>query len=41
MSLGKPIIVGATDATELLLEDEQITMDVMRGLVYRGWVNLG
>ena len=41
MTLGKPIIVGATDATELLLEDEQITMDVMRGLVYRGWVNLG
>ena len=41
MSLGKPIIIGAVDATELLLEDEQITMDVMRGLVYRGWVNLG
>lgn len=41
LSLGKPVIVGATDATELLLEDEQITMDVMRGLVYRGWVNLG
>ena len=41
MTLGKPIIVGATDATELLLEDEQITLDVMRGLVYRGWVNLG
>lgn len=41
MTLGKPIILGATDATELLLEDEQITMDVMRGLVYRGWVNLG
>ncbi len=41
MTLGKPIIVGAADATELLLEDEQITMDVMRGLVYRGWVNLG
>ena len=41
MTLGKPIIVGATDATELLLEDEQITMAVMRGWVYRGWVNLG
>ena len=41
MTLGKPIIVGAADATELLLEDEQITIDVMRGLVYRGWVNLG
>ena len=41
MTLGKPVIVGATDATELLLEDEQITVDVMRGLVYRGWVNLG
>lgn len=41
MSLGKPIIIGAAGATELLLEDEQITMDVMRGLVYRGWMNLG
>ena len=41
LSLGKPVIVGAADATELLLEDEQITVDVMRGLVYRGWVNLG
>jgi pyruvate kinase len=41
MTLGKPVIVGAADATELLLEDEQITVDVMRGLVYRGWVNLG
>ena len=41
MSLGTPTIIGAADATELLLEDEQITMDVMRGLVYRGWVNLG
>ena len=41
LALGKPVIVGAADATELLLEDEQITMDVMRGLVYRGWVNLG
>ena len=41
MTLGKPVIVGVANATELLLEDEQITVDVMRGLVYRGWVNLG
>lgn len=41
MTLGKPVIVGAAGATELLLDDEQITVDVMRGLVYRGWVNLG
>ena len=41
LTLGKPVIVGAAEATDLLLEDEQITMDVMRGLVYRGWVNLG
>lgn len=41
LSLGKPVIVGATDATDVLIEDEQITMDVMRGLVYQGWVNLG
>jgi pyruvate kinase len=41
LSLGKPVIVGANDATELLLEDEQVTVDVLRGTVYRGWVNLG
>jgi perosamine synthetase len=33
--------IGASDATQLLLEDEQITMDIMRGLIFRGWVNLG
>ncbi|MDR3561146.1 MAG: pyruvate kinase alpha/beta domain-containing protein [Negativicutes bacterium] len=41
LSLGKPVIVGATDATDLLLEDEQVTLDVSRGMVYRGWINLG
>lgn len=41
LTLGKPVIVGAEDAVDLLLEDEQVTVDVMRGVVYRGWVNLG
>lgn len=41
LSLGKPAIIGATEATQLLLEDEQITLDIMRGLIFRGWVNLG
>ncbi|MDR3589426.1 MAG: pyruvate kinase alpha/beta domain-containing protein [Negativicutes bacterium] len=41
LSLGKPVIVGAANATELLLEDEQVTLDVSRGMVYRGWINLG
>lgn len=40
LTLGKPVIVGAADATDLLLEDEQVTIDVSRGIVYRGWVNL-
>lgn len=40
LTLGKPAIVGATDATDLLLEDEQVTLDIGRGMVYRGWVNL-
>lgn len=40
LTLGKPVIVGANDATDLLLEDEQVTIDVSRGIVYRGWVNL-
>jgi pyruvate kinase len=41
LSLGKPVIVGAANATDLLLEDEQVTLDVSRGMVYRGWINLG
>lgn len=41
LALGKPAVIGAADATQLLLEDEQITMDIMRGLIFRGWVNLG
>lgn len=41
LALGKPVIVGATDATDLLLEDEQVTLDISRGMVYRGWINLG
>ena len=40
LSLGKPAIIGAAEATQLLLEDEQITLDIMRGLIFRGWVNL-
>ncbi|MBU2699332.1 pyruvate kinase [Sporomusaceae bacterium BoRhaA] len=40
LTLNKPAIVGATDATDLLLEDEQVTLDISRGMVYRGWVNL-
>ncbi|MDU4960541.1 MAG: pyruvate kinase alpha/beta domain-containing protein [Sporomusaceae bacterium] len=41
LALGKPAIIGAADAAQLLLEDEQITMDIMRGLIFRGWVNWG
>lgn len=41
LTLGKPVIVGAEDALDLLVEGEQVTVDIMRGLVYRGWVNLG
>ena len=41
LSFGKPAIIGASEATQLLLEDEQVTMDIMRGLVFRGWVHLG
>ena len=41
LTLGKPVIVGAADATDLLLEDEQVTLDISRGMVYRGWINMG
>ena len=41
LALKKPVIIGASDATNLLLEDEQVTLDISRGMVYRGWINLG
>ncbi len=41
LALRKPVIVGAEQATELLMDDEPVTMDVMTGAVYQGWVNLG
>lgn len=41
LALRKPVIVGVEQATELLMDDEPVTMDVMTGAVYQGWVNLG
>ncbi|SCG83831.1 pyruvate kinase [Proteiniborus sp. DW1] len=36
LNIGKPVIVGATDATKILKDGEVITVDSIRGLVYRG-----
>lgn len=36
LNIGKPVIVGAKDATKLLKDGEFITVDSIRGLVYRG-----
>jgi pyruvate kinase len=36
LSLGKPVIVGAETATRLLEDDQIITVDSIRGLVYSG-----
>ncbi|NLW41104.1 MAG: pyruvate kinase [Tissierellia bacterium] len=36
LSLGKPTIVGATDATKILKEGEIVTVDAVTGLVYKG-----
>jgi len=36
LNLGKPVIVGANDATKILKDGEIITVDSIRGLVYRG-----
>ncbi|VBB08670.1 transcription regulator hth gntr [Lucifera butyrica] len=41
LSLQKPVIAGAADATELLFENELITLDITRGIVYRGLINFG
>lgn len=37
--LGIPCIVGANNATEILQEDEQVTVDATRGVVYEGWAD--
>ncbi len=36
LSLGIPVIVGAEGATSLIADGTEITMDLNRGLVYRG-----
>ncbi|NLZ94088.1 MAG: hypothetical protein GX922_08810, partial [Firmicutes bacterium] len=36
LHLGLPVIVGAEAATEKLQDGEIITLDTVRGLVYRG-----
>lgn len=36
LSLGKPVIVGAENATKLLKDNQIITVDAIRGLVYSG-----
>lgn len=38
--LGLPVIVGAGDATALLQDGDLITLDTVRGLVYRGKVTI-
>lgn len=36
LNIGKPVIVGANDATKILKNGEIVTVDSIRGLVYRG-----
>ncbi|MCD8510806.1 MAG: hypothetical protein LRY73_13690 [Bacillus sp. (in: Bacteria)] len=36
LSKGIPVIVGATGATSMLKDGEEVTVDPLRGLVYRG-----
>lgn len=36
LNIGKPVIVGANDATKILKDGEIVTVDSIRGLVYRG-----
>lgn len=38
VSLGKPVIVGAKEALDTILDGETITLDPLRGFVYRGRV---
>ncbi|MFA5524282.1 MAG: pyruvate kinase [Tissierellales bacterium] len=36
LNIGKPVIVGATDATKQLTDGEYITVDSIRGFIYKG-----
>lgn len=36
LELGKPLIIGATDATKLIEDNQLITLDSRRGIVYAG-----
>lgn len=36
LNLGIPVVVGARDATRILKEGETVTVDSIRGLIYRG-----
>lgn len=40
LSLGIPVIVGATGATRAIRDGELVTVDSIRGLVYRGRANV-
>ena len=39
ISMGIPVVVGATDATKLIADNEVVTVDSRRGIVYRGASN--
>ena len=36
LNLGKPTIVGATDATKVLKDGEIVTVDTIAGRIYKG-----
>jgi len=36
LNLGKPVVVGVEKATEKLTTGSMVTLDVVRGLIYRG-----
>ncbi|MFT8373291.1 MAG: PEP-utilizing enzyme, partial [Liquorilactobacillus satsumensis] len=39
ISMGIPVIVGAEGATDLVTDEEVVTVDSRRGIVYRGASN--
>ena len=40
VSLGKPVIVAATNIMKLLEDEETITIDAQSGLIYKGIVRM-
>jgi pyruvate kinase len=40
LRLGKPVLVGVKDATTSIRDESVITIDIQRGLIYSGKIDI-